>query len=130
MYELNRLIDDLSANTTVNDVESEELYELLSLVMAYAEKHSIHVAHDRGLAIASHLLAFVRRVQNNEFLDDMDTSVFRGVDRNLIAASRQLLESYCDTRNYPVSETEALLLSIHFAVCSPIEEEEDECRNK
>lgn len=111
------IIHELSQHTEVQAGEQARLDEILTLVNEYLDKRSLTVTKERYVAIASHLLAFVRRVENREFLDDKDLAMSSEIDARLIEDSRNLLQTYCANRNYSITDTEAFLLAIHFAVC-------------
>jgi PRD domain protein (TIGR03582 family) len=112
-----RIVDALSEHMKMNADERQSLETILSTVCDYLETHGLRASDDRLMIMASHLLSFVRRVDAMEPLDDRDTSLFEEIGATLVEDSRKLLQDYCRGTNYAVSDTEAFLLAIHFAVC-------------
>jgi PRD domain protein (TIGR03582 family) len=114
MSDIENIILSLEESVEIDDVDRTDLQSLLKLVVDHARREGLTIERERMLAIASHLLAFARRVRRQEYLSPIDDTLFSQVKAETLEQSRALLKHFCENRNYQLTDTEAFLLAIHF----------------
>ncbi|NEB79785.1 hypothetical protein G3I40_31885 [Streptomyces sp. SID14478] len=105
----------------VTDEDRADLTAFLPLAQVYAQTCGIAFDESRSLALAVHALAFVRRVRDAEHLDALDDQLAAEVAPGRMAAVRSLLDTYCTARDFPVRDTEVLLLALHFEAAAQLQ---------
>ncbi|MGW0791950.1 hypothetical protein ACWD04_27940 [Streptomyces sp. NPDC002911] len=109
-----RLLTLLAEDTHIAEPEATDAEEFLTVADRYASDRGIALNDVRKLALAAHGLAFVRRVRVHEYPPELDQALYDEVGEELFAGVRKLLNDYCADRAHTVSDTEVLLLTLHF----------------
>ena len=95
---------------------------LLPTVERRAGAERIVLDEERRLALAVHLLAFVRRVRTAEHLDPLDPTLSDEVAPQRLTAARELIDAYCTPRGFTARDSEVLLLALHFETAQQLQE--------
>lgn len=109
-----RLLTLLAEDTHIAEPDAADAEEFLTVADRYASDRGIAMNDVRRLALAAHGLAFVRRVRAHEYPPELDQALYAEVGDALFAGVRELLNTYCADRAHTVSDTEVLLLTLHF----------------
>ncbi|TCZ81029.1 PRD domain-containing protein [Paenibacillus albiflavus] len=114
MQMIETLLKEIPGKTTVTEAELDELRPLLDFVATCAKDASLKLSDDKMLVIGIHLLAFTRRVKLNEYLPELDESMFEEVSPELVELSRRVLQSYLETTDRTLDAAEIFYLTVHF----------------
>lgn len=109
-----RLLSQLAEDTHIDGPDAADTEEFLAVAHRYAGERGIEMNDVRRLALAAHGLAFVRRVRAREHPPELDQALYDEVGDELFAGVRELLDAYCAPRAHTASDTEVLLLTLHF----------------
>ncbi|WP_406147715.1 hypothetical protein [Streptomyces sp. NBC_01012] len=109
-----RLLALLAEDTHISALDAADAEAFLTVAGHYANDRGIVLNDVRRLALAAHGLAFVRRVRAHEYPPELDRALYDEVGAELFAGVRELLDAYCAGRAHTVSDTEVLLLTLHF----------------
>ncbi|NRF95849.1 PRD domain-containing protein [Paenibacillus frigoriresistens] len=109
--------------TTIDGAESEELRPLLAFMKACTEEAGLTISFDRMLVIGIHLLAFIRRVKQGEWLPELEEGMFDEVSPQWVELSRRVLTSYVVPRKRILDDAEVFYLTVHLEAAQFHEEE-------
>ena len=108
------LLETIRDQTGINETEAKKLEQLIPLVIEEIRKLDITVTPERWIPLGAHLVAFMNRVEKQEFLPPVEQSILDQVNPKILAVSMQILDSYSRQFGRTVDDTEALLLAVHF----------------
>jgi PRD domain protein (TIGR03582 family) len=108
------LIQEISKKNPLSLQEKNELISLLVNVKEKTEKISLSLTKERWVAIAVHLLAFMRRVKQGESLPPIEQEIWDQVSQEMKDVSQQVLQTYGMDKNQNIENTEIFLLAVHF----------------
>jgi PRD domain protein (TIGR03582 family) len=111
---IERILNEIPNKTQVNPSELEELKPLVEHMAQSCKEAGVKLSDDRQLVIAIHLLAFIRRVAQDEYLPELDVEMFNEVSPELVELSRRVLESYVEMKDRLLDHAEIFYLTVHF----------------
>jgi len=114
MQMLENVLKEIPEKITVVEAELDELRTLLLFMASCATDANLKLSYDKTIVIGIHLLAFMRRVKNNEYLPELDETMFEEVSPELVELSRCVLQSYLETTNRTLDAAEIFYLTVHF----------------
>ncbi|MFE5324006.1 PRD domain-containing protein [Paenibacillus sp. NPDC056579] len=123
MQIIETILNEIPDKTTVTTAELEQLRPLLTFTKASAEEAGLTLTHDKLLIIGIHLLAYMRRVRNNEYLPELEESMFEEVTPELVELSKRVLSSYEAGAERKLDAAEIFYLTVHFEAAKFNEEE-------
>jgi PRD domain protein (TIGR03582 family) len=122
MYNIEDVLMDIPQKTTILPVELELVKTQLADVKAFTEEAGIGVSHNKAVIIGLHLMAFIRRVQNNEFLPELDEGMYDEISPECITISQRVLANYLETQERVLDDAEVFYLAVHFEAAKYDEE--------
>ncbi|WP_028547298.1 PRD domain-containing protein [Paenibacillus sp. UNC451MF] len=114
MQMMETILKEIPEKTTVTEAELDELRPLLAYMAASAQEAGLKLSHDKTLVIGIHLLAFMRRVNNNEYLPELDEGMFEEVSPELVELSQRVLQSHVESSDRTLDAAEIFYLTVHF----------------
>jgi PRD domain protein (TIGR03582 family) len=122
MYNIEDVLIDIPQKTRILPVELELIQTQLADVQAFTEDAGIRISHNKAVIIGLHLMAFIRRVQNNEFLPELDEGMFDEISRECITISKGVLANYLAKKERVLDDAEVFYLAVHFEAAKYDEE--------
>jgi PRD domain protein (TIGR03582 family) len=123
MYTVEAVLDDIQEKTTVQPGELGEAAFLLTEMKTYTKEAGIPISHNKAVIIGIHLIAFMGRVERDEYLPDLDESIFEEVSPDAIKVSRRLLEQKPLPLGRKLDAAEIFYLTVHFEAAKLNQEE-------
>lgn len=114
MYAIDQVLEDIPQKTAASSGELQEVGSLLTIMQAYTDEAGIPISHNKAVVIGIHLLAFLRRVHNGEYLPELEESLFDELGKECIEASRRLLENGPLPPERKLDDAEVFYLAVHF----------------
>ncbi|MFC7442826.1 PRD domain-containing protein [Laceyella putida] len=121
---IEQLIQEIATHKPLLPQEKTELQTLLVRIKEQTEKMALSLSHDRWMALAVHVLAFMRRMEEGECLPPVEQELWDQVSEEMKGLSRKVLEAYGRDKNLNITNIEILLLALHFAAAK-LEQQED-----
>lgn len=110
---IEELMADISQQVSLAEEDAASLKELLAKTIETGRSLNAFFTLERGVGLGIHLLAFMRRVREKEYLEPVDPSLLSQVSSDAFNVSRQLLTDYGRKFEREIDDTEALLLAVH-----------------
>lgn len=114
MQMMENLLKEIPEKTTVTESELDELRPLLDFMATSAKEAGLNLSYNKTLIIGIHLLAFIRRVKNGEYLPELDESMFEEVSPELVELSKHVLQNYLVASERQLDAAEIFYLTVHF----------------
>ncbi|MBA4493902.1 PRD domain-containing protein [Paenactinomyces guangxiensis] len=111
---IDQLIQEISQQNPLVWQEKTELTSLLFNIKKRTEQISLSLSQERWMAVAVHLLAFIKRMEKGESLPPIEAEVWEEVSDEMKEVSRLVLEAYGHHNGRNICNTEILLLALHF----------------
>lgn len=123
MCMMTSIVEEVATLSPMQDTEAKELTTLLEKVREQAYQLPLIITKERWVAMGVHLLAFMRRVQNQEKLPAVDSSLIEEGDVRLKQISQKVLEAYGFQYGFPLESIEIFLLQVHLEAAKAVQEE-------
>lgn len=123
MFMLKKIVAEIAEQTTVTNSEHSELIQLLAYMERQTAAIGLSIPEERWISIGHHMLALIRRVHNEEFLEPIDQQLMNQVSTEMKQVSQRILQHYCHPYQRAVDDTEVLLLAVHFAAAKQAQAE-------
>lgn len=114
MQNIDRVIQQICAHLPVTSEETAEVAEMLQNLDPMAQKYGISLAEERLVMIGAHMVAFIRRIQKEEWLPALDEGMMDQLDTGCVRLSREFLESCLDLEARKLDDAEIFFLAAHF----------------
>ncbi|WP_079912584.1 PRD domain-containing protein [Paenibacillus sp. 32352] len=114
MQMMENLLKEIPEKTTVTEAELNELRPVLDFMTDIARESGLNLSYEKTLVIGIHLLAFMRRVKNNEYLPELDEEMFDEVSPELVDLSKRVLQKVLKTSERQLDAAEIFYLTVHF----------------
>ncbi|MBG9798820.1 PRD domain-containing protein [Brevibacillus laterosporus] len=123
MYMMTSIVEEVAILSPMQDTEAYELIRLLEAIQELTNRIPLTISKDRWIAMGVHLLAFMRRVQNQEKLPAIDASLMEEGDVRLQQISQKVLDAYGLQYGFSLEPIEIFLLQVHLEVAKAVLEE-------
>ncbi|MBG9789383.1 MULTISPECIES: PRD domain-containing protein [Brevibacillus] len=123
MYMMTSIVEEVAILSPMQDTEACELIRLLEAIQELTNQIALTISKDRWIAMGVHLLAFMRRVQNQEKLPAIDASLMEEGDVRLQQISQKVLDAYGLQYGFSLEPIEIFLLQVHLEVAKAVLEE-------
>ncbi|WP_094699753.1 PRD domain-containing protein [Brevibacillus laterosporus] len=123
MYMMTSIVEEVAILSPMQDAEAYELIRLLEAIQELTNQIALTISKDRWIAMGVHLLAFMRRVQNQEKLPAIDASLMEEGDVRLQQISQKVLDAYGLQYGFSLEPIEIFLLQVHLEVAKAVLEE-------
>ncbi|MED1666513.1 PRD domain-containing protein [Brevibacillus laterosporus] len=123
MYMMTSIVEEVAILSPMQDTEAYELIGLLEAIQELTNQIPLTISKDRWIAMGVHLLAFMRRVQNQEKLPAIDASLMEEGDVRLQQISQKVLDAYGLQYGFSLEPIEIFLLQVHLEVAKAVLEE-------
>ncbi|MBG9802181.1 PRD domain-containing protein [Brevibacillus laterosporus] len=123
MYMMTSIVEEVAILSPMQDTEAYELIRLLEAIQELTNQIPLTISKDRWIAMGVHLLAFMRRVQNQEKLPAIDASLMEEGDVRLQQISQKVLDAYGLQYGFSLEPIEIFLLQVHLEVAKAVLEE-------
>ncbi|MCG7317219.1 PRD domain-containing protein [Brevibacillus laterosporus] len=117
------IVEEVAILSPMQDTEACELIRLLEAIQELTNQIALTISKDRWIAMGVHLLAFMRRVQNQEKLPAIDASLMEEGDVRLQQISQKVLDAYGLQYGFSLEPIEIFLLQVHLEVAKAVLEE-------
>jgi PRD domain protein (TIGR03582 family) len=114
MYLIEDVLLEIPQKIKMNADELTDIRELLTTLKQYAGDIGLRIPHSKAIVVGIHLLVFIRRIKNQEFLPKLEDNMFDELSSESVALSKRLLESYKISRIDGLDDAEIFYLAVHF----------------
>lgn len=114
MQMIDMLAAEIAKETPVGSDEQDILRQVLTITKQKVEHYALEVSWEKWLSLGIHMLSVTRRIRLGESLPTIDQSIVDQLSPDSRSLSRQVLSEVVRISGGKVSESEEILLSIHF----------------
>ncbi|MVP00222.1 MULTISPECIES: hypothetical protein [Paenibacillus] len=114
MFNLNEVMEEIPQKTEASAEKLEIVQTLLTDLRLMSEDISLSIPHTKAVIIGIHLLAFLRRVDLDEYLPEIEPEMFEELSTESIELSKRLFSSYQFPPTRKLDDAEVFFLAVHF----------------
>ncbi len=108
-------LDQVASSLNLSAEEYRQTAQLMARAVEIAGAAGIPMDEQAELALAAHLAALCRRLEQGERVADIDAALFEQVPAAYRRMARELLQPLYDARGLEVDQTEIGLVALHYA---------------
>ncbi|ADL69188.1 hypothetical protein [Thermoanaerobacterium thermosaccharolyticum] len=113
---LNTVIEEICKKEVVTEYEKNQLGELLKAIELKGGEKGFSFTSNRLILIGHHLLAFIRRIQNDSKLPPIESDLWKEISLSSKELSTEILQQYVQKQHKKLDSVEIFLLAVHFDV--------------
>jgi uncharacterized protein (TIGR03577 family)/PRD domain protein (TIGR03582 family) len=130
MYLIEDVLLEIPQKIKLTADESADIHDLLTTLKQYAGDIGLRIPHTKAVVIGIHLLVYIRRITNQEFLPKLEDNMFDELSAEFVSLSKRLLESYKISRVDGLDDAEIFYLAVHFEAVKFDDQEATVVENK
>ncbi|UFJ39106.1 PRD domain-containing protein [Brevibacillus humidisoli] len=120
---MENIVAEIAQENQLEFTEISELKKLLSIVEAETLQVNLVIPNDRWLAVAVHLLGFIRRINSGETLPPVDHALFAEIAPEMVSLSARVFDVYGEKTSRRYDQSEIMLMAVHFETAKSLQEE-------
>ena len=99
---------------TENNPISSNLVEEYRKIKEKISSDSIDFSEDEEFMVSNHLICLLKRIESNEFVDEIDESLMEEISNEIWQYTESLIKDSFEKYERPINKSEVFLLSTHF----------------
>lgn len=108
-----KCLNILKNNLNIGDKEIEKIKEDVEQVENVIEKYNIKFEDTFAISFYNHIVSFINRVIDNEFVEPIDESIVSEITDQSINISQEMLRDIFEKYGREINKSEIYLVSIH-----------------
>ncbi|MDP4098350.1 hypothetical protein OIN60_16460 [Paenibacillus sp. P96] len=114
MFITSNVLKDITDKTTADQEAQSTLEQWLSQLQEYAPGAGLDIGHDKAVVIGIHVLAYVKRLEEGEYLPEIPDEMLTEISPQYERLSRKLLKLVPGAELQEPDTAEIFYLAVHF----------------
>ncbi|MEC0247007.1 PRD domain-containing protein [Paenibacillus chitinolyticus] len=114
MYNISEVLEEIPQKTEASPEKLEAVKDLLTKLRPMSQEIGLSIPHTKAVIIGIHLLAFLRRVDQDEYLPEIEPEMFEEISAESVDLSKRLFAVYNMPPQRKLDDAEVFFLAVHF----------------